>query len=342
MMKKLNALIILFAIFLMACGNGKNELKEDSAETPEVSFSEKEIAFKTLNEQLIQNINDPVLYLKRARLYKKYQDISSAIGDVNRAIKIDSTQPEYYLLKAELLKSTDDLKGAKSALDQCMHVDNGNVAARIELGWLALIVMDYNQALDYADAALKRDVYSAEAYYLKGMIFQDKGDTALAISSFVTAIEQESDFYEAYIQLGILNLPTDKKLAKEYLKNALDLKPKSLEALYAFAMCCQEKGDYNDAIETYHKILSITPYKEPYFNLGYIHQEYLKAYEVAIENYTKAINLEPSYFEAYYNRGVCNEFLGKDKLAEADFRAALKLNPTYDYAALALDRLLKK
>lgn len=341
-MIKFNAIIFLIAAFLVACGNDTAKSNQAEPIKEEAVISEKEAEFTSINEQLKKNINDPLLYLKRAKLYKKHNDISSAIGDVNRAIKIDSTQPEYFLLKAELLKSQDDLKGAKLALDKCMEVDNGNIDARIELGWLALIVMDYKQALDYADAALKRDVYSAEAYYLKGMIFQDKGDTTLAISSFITATEQESDYYEAYIQLGILNMPTDQELAKGYLKNALVLKPKSLEALYAYAVCCQEKGDYDEAIETYHTILSINAYKEPFFNLGYIHQEYLESYDVAIENYTKAINLEPRYFEAYYNRGICYELLDKDKLAEADFRSALKINPTYDYAALALDRLLKK
>lgn len=341
-MTKFNNLLILIAFFLFACGNDTIKIEEQNVTEEKAPISEKELAFNDINGQLKQNVNDPLLYLKRAKLYKKHNDITSAIGDVDRAIRIDSTQPEYYLLKAELLKSIDDLKGSKLALDKCMEIDNDNIDARIELGWLALIIMDYKQALDYADAALKRDVYSAEAYYLKGMIFQDKGDTALAISSFITATEQESDFYEAYIQLGILNMPTDKKLAKGYLKNALNLKPKSLEALYAYAMCSQEMGDYNEAIETYHTILSINPYKEPFFNLGYIHQEYLKTYEVAIENYTKAIDLEPTYFEAYYNRGVCYELLNKNKLAEVDFRAALKINPTYDYAALALDRILKK
>ena len=331
----------LLVICFTSCETKKDTVVEKVPQQ-DTTLSEKALAFQAINDQLKANINDPTLYLKRAQLYKKYGDISSAVDDVDRAIKIDSLIPDFYLLKAELLKSDNKLKEAKAALDQCMLVDNENIPARLELGYLALVVKDYKQALDYADAVLKRNVYSAEAYYLKGMIFQEKGDTALAISSFITATEQETDYYDAYIHLGLLHMNSDLDLSKGYLKNALDLKPKSVEALYAYAMCCQEREEYNEAIETYHNILTISQIPEPYFNLGFIHQEHLKTYEVAIENYTKAINIAPNYFEAYYNRGLCNEELKKYQQAEEDFRSALKINPTYTYAAVALERVLQQ
>jgi len=331
---------LLFIIFFTSCKTDTEAVKEVLPQET-TTLSEKTIAFQTINAQLKADINNPTLYLKRANLYQQYNDLSSAIDDINRAIKIDSLVPEFYLLKAELLKSQSKLKEAKRALDKCMLIDNGNIQARLELGFLALVVKDYKQALEYADAVLKRDLYNAEAYHLKGMIFEEKGDTATAISSFITATEQESNYYDAYIHLGLLHLKQPNNLAKEYLKNALKLKPDGLEGLYAYALCCQEKGDYNEAIETYHKILTIHEFGEPYFNLGYIHQEYLKTYEVAIENYTKAIEVSPTYFEAYYNRGLCNEKLRKYKLAENDFRLALKINPTYTYAAIALERILE-
>ena len=104
---------------------------------------------------------------------------------------------------------------------------------------------------------------------------------------------------------------------------------------------CQDTEEYNEAITTYHKILTIKKYREPYFNLGYIHQEYLKVYDVAIENYTKAIEVDAKYFEAYYNRGLCYEELNENDKAENDYRVTLQLNPTYTYAAVALERVLK-
>jgi len=335
-------LSLLLTIVLSSCGDTTVTTKvEDNKLLTDTTLSEQELAFKTINDQLIKDINDPGLYLKRARLHKQYGDLDAAINDIDRAIKIDSIFPEFYLLKAELLKYQGKYQESKNVLDKCMYVDNNNVPARIQLGWMALITQDYNQALDYADAALKLDLYSAEAYYLKGMVFQEKKDTALAKSSFKTALEQENDYYEAYIQLGLLYYNEPNDLAKGYFKNALRVKPKSLEALYNYAIYSQDNGEYNEAIGTYYEILTIQKYREPYFNLGYIHQEYLKVYDVAIENYTKAIEIEPNYYDAYYNRGLCFEEIDENEKAEADFRKTLSINPTHTYAALALERVLK-
>lgn len=334
-------LIVISAIFFLAsCGNDAENTGDDVVVIQDTTETEQEAEFRDINNLLKDNINDPVLYLRRARLYMKYDDLSSAVNDLDRALKVDSLSTAYYLLKAELLRKQDKLSESKIVLDQCMAIDNENIPARIELGWLALIAQNYKQAMDYADAALKRDVHNAKAYHLKGMIFQETLDTTLAISSFRTAIEQENDYYEAYIQLGLLHFNQPNNLAKEYIRNALRIDSNSLEALYAFGMICQEKGDYNEAIETYHKILSIDEYREPYFNLGYIHQEYLEVYDVAIENYSKAIAIEPRYVEAYYNRALCYE--QRDELAKAatDLRHALKLDPQYTYAAVALERVL--
>jgi tetratricopeptide (TPR) repeat protein len=340
-MKRL--LVILSAVFfLVSCGNDATDDIENEVVVQDSTETEQEAEFRAVNNLLKDNINDPVLYLRRARLYMKYDDLSSAVNDLDRAIKVDSLSIDYYLLKAELLKKQDKLNESKIVLDQCMAIDNENIPARIELGWLALIAQNYKQAMDYADAALKRDVHNAKAYHLKGMIFQETLDTTLAISSFRTAIEQENDYYEAYIQLGLLHFNQPNNLAKEYLKNALRLDSNSLEALYAYGMICQEKGDYNEAIATYHKILTINEYREPYFNLGFIHQEYLKVYDVAIENYSKAIAIEPKYVDAYYNRALCYEQRDELKKAATDLRHALKLDPQFTYAAVALERVLKQ
>jgi len=336
-------ILVSVVCLLSSCGSDveKDVQLEDKA-IEIVSESEQTLAFKEVNGLLKAEINNPNLYLKRAQLYMKYGDLSFAVNDLDRAIGVDSTAPEYYLLKAELLKMQDKLKESKEVLDKCMSIDNGNLKARIELGWLALISRNYKQALDYADAVLRKDVYNAEAYFLKGMVFEDKGDTTRAISSYVTAIEQENDYYEAYMQVGLLSFDGNQQLGKEYIKNALRIDSNSLEALYAYGMICQESGDYNDAIETYYKILNIKEYREPHFNLGFIHQEYLKVYDVAIEHYTNAIRLEPKYIEAYFNRALCYEQLDEPQKAIVDLKIALKLNPQYTEAAILMGRILKK
>lgn len=330
----------LLVLFFASCENGNSvdDIPKTTIAT-DTTLTEEERAFKEINELLKTDVNNTGLYLRRARLYQKYGDFNAAVNDLNRAIKIDSLIPEFYLLKAELLKNQDKFKEAKEVLDKCMYVDNDNVQARVELGWLALYTYNHKQALDYADAALKRDMYNAEAYYLKGMIFLDKKDTALAKSSFKTAVEQENDYYSAYIQLGLLYFYDESNISEGYFKNALRIDPKSLEALYSIAYYYQERGEYEKAMEHYQKSIDIQPYREPYFNMGYIHHEYLQEYEKAIEYYTKAINVEPRYLDAYFNRGLCYELMKNNVKAKADFQKVLEFNPTHTNAAKALERV---
>mgnify|MGYP003651536122 CR=1 FL=1 len=342
-MRIFSYIILGVSILLFSCTENvkQEEKKNDKVEVDSLT-AYKNSEFEIINTQLKSDPNNPNLYIKRAQLYKRYNEVPFAIEDIDRAIKVDSLIPEFYLLKAEMQKEIDLYADAKRTLDKCLLIDNNNVQARIELGWMAFIIQNYEQAIEYADAALKRNMYAAEAYYLKGMVFYEKQDTARAISSFITAVEQESNYYEAYIQLGVLHFNQDNDLAKGYIKNALRIKPESPEALYHYGLWSQEHGDYNEAIETYHKIIAIKPYREALFNLGYIHQEHLKVYDLAIGFYTEAIGSDKNYFEAYYNRGLCHEFLGNYDQAELDFRKALEINPDYDYAALSIDRILKK
>lgn len=334
----LTALMWIVFSFASCESNPNNNMDDVAFIEADTTMSDMDKELDAINKMLKNDVNNTGLYLKRARIYKENGNLTAAINDLNRAIKIDSLIPEFYLLKAELYKAQDDYKAAKQTLDKCLYIDNDNVQARVELGWLALYVTNHEQALDYADAALKRDMYHAEAYYLKGMIFLDKKDTALAISSFKTAVEQENDYYDAYIQLGMLHF--NDPLGEGYFKNALRVDSNSLEALYNTGMYYQEKGKFDEAIALYKKAIALHPYREPYFNIAYIHHEYLQEYDKAVEWYTKAINIEPKYIDAYYNRGLCYELLNNRTNAKNDFQTVLKLHPTHTYAAIALERVL--
>ncbi|MCC7331849.1 MAG: tetratricopeptide repeat protein [Flavobacteriales bacterium] len=341
-MKFIYILILLFFSALFSCKTDANQVDESEQTNKKDSLEfVRKSEFEPINEELKNNPNNPTLYIKRARAYQKFKQSDLAVEDIDRAIKLDSLVPEYYLLKAELQKEIGNYADAKRTLDKCLMMDNQNIQARIELGWIAFIIQNYEQAIEYADAALRLNVYAAEAYYLKGMIFYEQNDSSKAISSFITATEQEADYYEAYIQLGLLHINQPNTLAKEYFKNALRIKPTSSEALYNYGYTCQIRGEYPEAIATYQKMVEIEPFREPYFNLGFIHQEYLGKYAEAIEYYTIAIQLSPLYYVAYYNRGLCYEKLGNQNLAEADFRKTLNIKSDYSYAGIALDRVLK-
>src|SRR5690606_1564966 len=150
----------LISLLLFSCGEEKKQINTTEKNPKDSVEVAKTLDFEQINNELKNDPNNASLYIKRARIYQKYNDNLLAIEDVDRAIKVDSLIPEYYLLKAELQKKEGGYADAKRTLDKCLLIDNKNVQARIELGWMAFIIQNYKQAIEYADAALKLNVYA--------------------------------------------------------------------------------------------------------------------------------------------------------------------------------------
>jgi len=205
---------------------------------------------------------------------------------------------------------------------------------------------NYDVAREQINAALKQNEYNPYAYYMRGRLYKTLGDTSLAASSYKTAIEVDPDYYDAYVEVGLLYAAQKNELAKEYYNSAIAIRPRNIEVWYNKAMYLQETGfrkkdKYAEAFACYDTILKIDGnFVAADFNKGFIWLEYLQNYDSAAYYFTRAVNTYPQYFQAYFNRGLCNESLNKKKEAESDYRQALALSPGYDEAAKALNRLL--
>ena len=188
--------------------------------------------------------------------------------------------------------------------------------------------------------ALRTDPNLAKGYYLKGWIYKETGDTTRAISSIRTAVEQDPSFYDAFIQLGLLHAAIDDDLALQYYNTALELRPRSVEALYNKGMFAQEHGQDSLALACYDRIREIDPRNATaWYNAGWVRLEHLNDLEQAHADFDKAYRLLPGYHQAVFNRGVANERLGRLDSAAADYREALDLKPDFELAALGLQRL---
>jgi tetratricopeptide (TPR) repeat protein len=197
---------------------------------------------------------------------------------------------------------------------------------------------------------------NAEIYFIKGLNLKEMGDTTRAIAAFQKAVTVKSDFYDAYIQLGLLNSKKPSQLAAQYFDNAIRIDSSSEEAYYDKAKFFQDRGDvffdknqdasanenYTKAKEVYHELIAKNPqYETAYFNLGfiYVRQDSLdKAYRM----FDFTIKVKPAYAEAYYYRGLVSEDRGNSDQAAADFRQAISLRPDFELAKKELELLTSK
>ncbi|GAB5539559.1 MAG: hypothetical protein Salg2KO_16620 [Salibacteraceae bacterium] len=330
-----NTVILPFlSMVLIQCANSENPRSETEAYANPLD---------SINSLIKQDPGSSDLYFARAKEYYSQKDLPSSLSDVGRALKLDSSNAEYYIFLANLKILNKQSRESRDALLKAYKIDPTNTDVLVKLGELYMLVDDFKTSFRYLNEALKIDIHLAEAYRLKGFNYKYAGDTAKAVSSFQTAVEQDPSDYDSYLQLGLLfSIPLE-PIALEYYDNALRIRPTSLEALYAKALHLQRAGQPRKALALYSKISDLNPnYFNAYYNRGYIYLEMLSVYDSTEVAFNQAIEFGPdNYFQAIYNRGLSRERAGNIEGAIKDYRAVLKISPQYDPAALGLSRLGK-
>jgi tetratricopeptide (TPR) repeat protein len=335
-MKKILPVVILalLAVYTISCGSSDKK----KVETTTTDSTSAELAL--LNKQISDAPDNPDLYNKRAKYYSENKKFDEALSDINKALNLDSAKAEYFLTLSDIYFGTGKIKNCQAAIQKSINIDPEYTDGLLKMAELQLYFKEYTKTFEYINKALDVNKVNAKAYFMKGMTYKEMGDTGKAVSSFITAVDQDGDYYHAYIQLGIIFATRHNKLAEDYYNNALKLNPKSIEALYGLGMYYQEIAEYNKAIAAYDSILTINPsYKQAHFNLGYIHLVYLRVYSQAIKHFTNAISCDPEYAEAYYNRGYSYELSGDVNSAKADYTKALSLKSNYQRAIDGLNRI---
>jgi tetratricopeptide (TPR) repeat protein len=320
----------LILSLLLSCGKKSGEGDNPDAGLPEGIKSNKTIT--RLTEEIKKDPDNADLYYARSRELFREGVYQTAMQDAHRAIDIDSTRPPYYLLLSDIYFTVNQTRKAKEYLERCIRIDDKNVDANMKLAEMYLYVEQHKLSIEYVDKVLKQELRNPKAYFIKGMNFKEMGDTARAISNFQTVVEQDPEYYNAYMQLGKLHTLQNNELAVQYLNTALRLNPRSTEALYARGLYYQNRGDYDNANRDYDSLLRIDPvFKSAYYNKGYILM-LNKKYPQAIEEFNMAIQSERYYKEAYYMRGLCYRYIRKEDKAQEDFKMALKIDPDYEMA----------
>jgi tetratricopeptide (TPR) repeat protein len=334
-MKHVKYLVLaVISCFFIACGSN-NESKTDNTKNDSISND-----LTTLNKKISDNPKDAESYNKRACYFLQKKDIENAFKDISQALQIDSKNSNYLITLSDIYFTMGKVEKCRETLNKAIEIAPENNEAILKLAELLFYLKEYQKVLDYTSMALKNDENIAKAYFIKGMTFKETGDTVKAVKSFQLAVEKNQDYYDAYMQLGLLFSLNNNALAVDYYNNALNINPKSTEAYYGLALFYQENDQEQKAIDIYNNIIKIDAKdKRPYYNIGYVNLVYLKKYDEAYKFFSEAIKIDPNYAEAYYNRGFTSELSGDKKNAISDYRKALEIKTNYEKALKALNRM---
>jgi tetratricopeptide (TPR) repeat protein len=335
-------IITIFLSTLIACKPNNGVVTENSARTDSIFKLINTPELKAINAKIIVSPSDANLYNERAKLYLKYKQFEEAINDAKRCIRIDSTNAEYYLTQADVFFSANETKNCKDVLEKITTKFPTNTDGLLKLGELYYFVKQYELAFAKINQALKLNENLTKAYSLKGNIYKETGDTAKAISSFETALEQDNKNFAAFLDLGLIYGARKNLIALEYYDNAISMNPLSTEALYAKAKLLQDLNKLDEATVLYNRILkNDTQHAFSLYNLGAIEFSFKSNTKNGLDYFTKAINANPRYVEAYYARGACYQELKDNANASADYQMCLQLQPNYPPAVDGLNSIGK-
>lgn len=297
--------------------------------------------YSAISNQIKKTPNNPELYYNRSKVLFDSLSLEDAMADVERALKLDTVNTDFLLHQSDIYYRMNKTGMSRDVLAKILELDKDHLVANLKLAEIYHIVGNFEKSIEYVNEVLRIDVYNATAYYWKGLNYKLIGDTATAVSSFQTAREQDNDFYQAFIQLGLIYGAVHDNQAISYYDNAIRIDPASFEAHYNKAIYLQENDFAEQALLEYQTLIKIgVRLPQVYHNIGYVNLIHLKDYPAALDAFNLSLSLFPEYLEAMHNRGLTHEAMGNAKAAEADYRQVLAIEPGYTKSALGLERLL--
>ncbi len=228
-------------------------------------------SLEALNLRISGDSLNPGLYHERARLNIKQNDVNAALSDIGRAIQLNERNPDYFVTLADIYLMAGRMPNCLEALQRAEELDPKHNDVLLKLAEAYLILKDYPNTFEYSKRALDLDRINPVAHFIRGYAYMELGDTSLAIKNFQAAADQDQQYYNAFMELGILYTAMKSPLSVSYLQTAVNISPDRPEAYYLLGMAYQEMENIPKALETYDRLLAIAPeYKEAYYNSGYL------------------------------------------------------------------------
>jgi tetratricopeptide (TPR) repeat protein len=231
-MKRTRLLFLLIVPLFVACGPTDTEVVSDSTPVKD--------SLAILNDSIRLDPNNLDLYHQRSLYYLGKGDMNAALADINRVIAIDSSNTKFLLTGADIHFFMNKIQRADQLLKRAAETEPTNVDVLLKLAQLHFYLKRYDEEIAVLDNVIDLDRRNAQAYFMRGMVAKEKGDTSGAMREMQLAVQMDPDYYNAYIQMGVISASQGNPMAIDFYRNALQVQPTSIEALYNLGMYYQE------------------------------------------------------------------------------------------------------
>ncbi len=332
----LQKLIFITVLLVAACGQNKNK---PAAETGGKDSTAALQSVRVISNQIEADPDNAELYYQRAVIYFNEKYMDRALVDIEDATTKDRKNPLYHYYKGKILYAMNRTQDASKAYESALALKPDYTEAQLKLAELYYVVKEHTKSINLVNTILAANPASADAMILKADNQRELKDTAKAIASYQKTLEIDPSYYDAAMQLGLLNTARKDKSAPEYFTAAIRINPKSTEAYFGRAYYYQQTKQYQKALFDYRKVIDIDPSNDKsYYNVGMINFD-VEKYDEALRSFNICVQMNNNYTEAYYMRGLIHEMRKHGQDAKLNYEYALQLNPEYTPAKEGLDRI---
>jgi tetratricopeptide (TPR) repeat protein len=347
-MRYIVVILFLFGLILSACSGGSDETNESQNTDQNIDTTVVIDSLDYYKKKLNADPNNPVVMLERAKYYVRHNNLALAKADLETILATDSSNIKAQVLYADIHLAMLDLETSKYHYESAIAKDSTNSKSYLGLARIYAALDNYAKADYYIGVSLKLDPYVPEPYFTRGLIYRSdyymtgrEESWDIAISSFQTAVEQDAEFYPAYVEMGVMYAEQGDSIALEYYNSAIDVYPGSLEAWYNKGMYYQNRGEVDNALNCYYTLFDLDSlWPNPYYNVGYIHLIMTEELDSAVYYFEKSTELDPTYFQAFNNLGLAHEKRGEMDLARKYYQKAIEINPDFQLAKDNLNALM--
>lgn len=328
--KKLRLIAAIF--LLVGCKNNDKDLDPVLDKPP----------FAGLTDSINKFPANTSLLLRRAEMLSHHDHYELANNDYREVYKRDSSE-EITLAYVANLFLIDRPREAVRLLERGAKRFPDNPDFRRRLSEAYLQSGRSEEALAQYDNMLQTDSLNFEAWYEKGMLLMQMGDTTAAIDALARSYALQPLSMNGLV---LANLYAETKnqqavvIADEIISK--DSLTESLDPIFIKGIYYSNTRQYPQAIEQFDKCIRADwKFTDAYIEKGIILYEQ-KNIDEALQTFKMANTVSATNADGYYWQGRCYELAGKKEEAIENYARAYALDRDFIEAKKALDRLRNK
>jgi tetratricopeptide (TPR) repeat protein len=203
------------------------------------------------------------------------------------------------------------------------------------LGAEHMLNKNYDQSLNYLNAAINENVAYYKGYYNRGLLYAQTNRMQEALADFTKAIDLKQ-YPKAYVaRANAYYTLHDYPKAIADAQTVLKKDPQNVKALYVIATSYDDQNELNSALDYYNKVLYFVNDNPLFYMRRAILYGKLQNLRACLNDLETATGLDPNFAEAYYWKGVAKANLKENpcsdlkKAADMGFEAAIPALKNY-------------